>query len=261
MTRWLFQLLPVTCAALLCLTAAIAFVGVHSSAAWADIGGVRVFFSAFFGGVLPEESAVQRTEYISEEASFSLEVENILQNPSLPNGCEAVSLAIAPCYAGYETDAEVLYECFMPKAQLGRGDPWTAYVGDARGAGLGCYAPCVVKTGNAFLSSIGASAEVCDVSGRELKYYKELLREGTPVIMWGTVDMCGDDEICYRLEGGGESQVWHTRSHCLVLVGYTEDTYIFCDPLVGAVEYGCAAVERSFELNFRQACIVRETER
>lgn len=43
----------------------------------------------------------------------------------------------------------------------------------------------------------------------------------------------------------------------MVLIGYTDYTYIFCDPLRGTVEYDKEDVEKSFAVNYRQACIVK----
>lgn len=197
----------------------------------------------------------QRAERTEESGRVCLDVTNILQNPGLPNGCEVVSLAIALGYAGCPVDPLELYGEYMPKSPYGSGDPWTSYVGDATGKGLGCYAPCVAETGNSYLERVGADLWVADVSGRELSAYEALIDRGTPVILWGMIGMIPRDDVCWQ--GSGEDgAVWHRYSHCLVLIGYTEDSYIFCDPLEGVVEYGKADVAESFAINFRQACAV-----
>ncbi len=193
---------------------------------------------------------------VTDPDRFCLNVSNILQMPALPNGCEVVSLAIALRYAGYSVDPIPLYDEFMPKSPLKNGDPWTTYVGNAKGLGFGCYAPCVAETGNAYLASVGASKTVSDVSGQPLSYYKEYIDRGIPVVVWGTIQMNCNPHLCWEAVVNGKYVVWHSYSHCLVLIGYTKYTYIFCDPLRGIVEYSKAAAETSFEINFRQACIV-----
>lgn len=193
---------------------------------------------------------------VTEPARVCLDVVNITQMPDLPNGCEVVSLAIALTYAGYPVDPVELYDTFMPKSPLMDGDPWTTYVGDAKGQGLGCYAPCVVATGNAYLAAAGSSKTVSDVSGQSLSYYEYLIDSGIPVILWGTIGMNGNPQLCWEGTVNGEYVNWHAYSHCLVLIGYTDDTYIFCDPLEGIIEYDRSAVEVSFSINYRQACIV-----
>lgn len=186
-----------------------------------------------------------------------LDVENIMQMPDLPNGCEAVSLAIALRYAGYSVDPVALYEDFMPKSPFKNGDPWTTYVGDAKDKGYGCYAPCVVVAGNNYFTSVGSELALCDVSGKDLFYYENLVDGGTPVIMWALVDMNADPKVCWETNINGKYVVWHEYSHCMVLIGYTDDTYIFCDPLRGVREYSKSDTERSFSIMFSQACIVK----
>ena len=197
------------------------------------------------------------TVTVKKPSKLALDVKNILQKPALPNGCEVVSLAIALKYNGYTIDPVKLYDDFMPQSPLKKGDPWTTYVGNAKGTGYGCYAPCVVTTGNAYLASVGSSKLVYDVSGNTLDYYESLLESGTPVIMWGTLRMNGNAKLCWEDTIDGKYVNWHSYSHCLVLIGYTDNTYIFCDPLRGIVEYTKKSVEASFSLNYRQACIIK----
>ncbi len=197
------------------------------------------------------------TVTVNKPSKLALDVKNILQKPALPNGCEVVSLAIALKYNGYNIDPIKLYDDFMPQAPLKAGDPWTTYVGNAKGTGYGCYAPCVVTTGNAYLASVGSSKLVYDVSGNPLDYYETLLESGIPVIMWGTLQMNGNAKLCWEDTIDGKYVNWHSYSHCLVLIGYTDKSYIFCDPLRGIVEYSKKNVEASFSLNYRQACIIK----
>ena len=194
---------------------------------------------------------------VTKKVKVLLNVSNILQNPNLPNGCEVVSLSIVLNYLEYNVNPLFLYYDFMPKAELYYGNPMIEYVGDATGRGFGCYAPCVVTTGNDYIKSKNGSHTVYDVSGSHISDYKTYLDEGIPVIVWGLIKMNGNDKRVWDEDFNGEPVVWHSYSHCLVLVGYTEDTYIFCDPLVGITEYPKEDVEKSFDINFRQACIVK----
>lgn len=195
--------------------------------------------------------------YKKEPIYVKLDVKNILQKPYLPNGCEVVSLAIALNYVGYDISPITLYDKFMPKSPYKKGDPWKTFVGNAKGVGFGCYASCVVETGNHFLSSVDSDKKVYDVSGYSLSYYEKCIDSGIPVIMWGTIEMNGDASVCWEYRMNGKNIIWHTYSHCLVLIGYTDSTYIFCDPLKSIVEYTKESTNKSFEINYRQACIVK----
>lgn len=186
-----------------------------------------------------------------------LDVENLMQQPALPNGCEVVSLAMVLRYAGFDVDPVQLYEQWMPKSPYKQGDPWITYVGDATGCGLGCYAPCVERTGNAYLKSIGSYRQIEDVSEKAMSYYEHCIDNAVPVILWGLKDMNGNADIFWSDTIDGKEVDWHRYSHCVVLIGYTDTTYLVCDPLKGIVEYEKGDVERSFEINYRQACVIR----
>ena len=66
-----------------------------------------------------------------------------------------------------------------------------------------------------------------------------------------------DPEVYWTRTYDGVEVVWHASSHCLVLIGYDEENYIFCDPMrSGIVKYSRESVITSSEINFRQACVI-----
>lgn len=213
-----------------------------------------IYYAVDRAGNCAMQEAVFKVDDPTQEV---LDVENILQLPDLPNGCEVVSLAIALRYAGYNVDPLELFNKYMPKAPLREGDPWYEYVGDPTDIGYGCYAPCVETTGNAYLQSQNASLKVYDVSGNSMYDYEAYIDEGIPVIFWGLIDMNGDERLAWNGFINGSYVDWHSFSHCLVLIGYNDYNYVFCDPLNGIVEYSKEDVEISFEINYRQACIIK----
>ena len=80
-----------------------------------------------------------------------LSVQNILQNPELPTGCEVTSAAILLNYYGYNTDKVWLCDNFLPKSTDFHGsygpDPNKVFVGNPKsssGRGLYCHAPVIV---------------------------------------------------------------------------------------------------------------------
>ncbi len=190
--------------------------------------------------------------------NFCLGVKNILQKPKLPNGCEVVSLAIVLNYFGYNIDPVTLYYDHMPNSNYWSGNPWTTYVGEATGLGLGCYAPCVKITGDDYLKSVEAEHYVRDVSNKNFEEYEQFLLEGKPVIMWGFLNMRWNPHVAWGSWIDGKKIIWYSYSHCLVLIGYTEDEYIFCDPLEGVVHYNKNDVLDCFTTNFKQACILED---
>ncbi len=234
------------------------FVDISADISAADTSKAGVYPITYIAVDEYGNTATKTVSLTVKEATYvCLDVQNILQKPALPNGCEVVSLAIALNYSGCYADPLWLFENYMPHAEYNSlADPWITYIGDPTGKGLGCYSPCVVTTGNAYLTYIGSSLRVKNVSSQNLSYYESCIDRSVPVIMWGTVNMNGNSKIYRSWYSNGRTVVWHNYSHCLVMIGYTDDTYIFCDPLCGITEYDKSAVEKSFDINFRQACII-----
>ena len=192
--------------------------------------------------------------------TLRLDVENIYQLPDLPNGCEVTSLAIVLNYLGYEIDPLSLYLDHMPKSDYEYGDPWTTYKGEATGLGLGCYAPCVVTTGNSYLSHFDSEYITKDVSYKTIEHYKLYLNLGYPVIFWGMLDMQWNPSIAWGRNVNGQTCIWHAFSHCLVLIGYTNNQLIFCDPLNGIRYYSEYNSLECFTAMFKQACVITEAD-
>ncbi len=189
-----------------------------------------------------------------------LDVECILQMPDYPNGCEIVSLTTVLQYMGYDVSVDEMIDGHLPRGVYGNpGDnPFIEYLGNPRDLGVGCYAPCIVDTANSYLTSVGESPRAIDVSGRDYLTYKNYINQGIPVIFWGTTYMDCDPEIFGIIEVDGEEIIWRNHSHCFVMIGYTESTYIFSDPLRGIIEYPKEDVEKSHALVYEQACIIQK---
>lgn len=188
-----------------------------------------------------------------------LDVKCLYQMPDYPNGCEVVSLTIVLKYLGYDVSTDELIRDHLPRGVYGRpGDnPFYEYLGDPCDLGVGCYAPCIVDTANSYLKSIGEQPTAYDVSNKSFDNYKHYITEGVPVIFWGTTYMDCNPEVFGVIDIDGEEIIWRNHSHCFVMIGYTDTTYVFCDPLRGIIEYPKEDVEESHGLVYNQACIIR----
>ena len=167
-----------------------------------------------------------------------LSVQNILQNPELPTGCEVTSATILLNYYGYNVDKVWLCDNFLPKSTDFHGsygpDPNKVFVGNPKsssGRGLYCHAPVIVKTINDYLRSVGSNAKAMNITGTSAKDLESYIAQGTPVGVWATINMVPTKEIrCWALEDGGYA-LGYNNFHCLVLIGYDDDYYYFADPL------------------------------
>lgn len=186
-----------------------------------------------------------------------LDIENILQFPHLPNGCEVVSLAIALNYLGFYVDPVWLSDHYLDQGPYGTTNPFYKYVGNPKSDGMGCYAPCIVNTAKKYFDEMDADCTALDISDADGIELRKWIDRGVPVIIWGTTYM-NCDPLLFRTDNfNGQDVVWRAYSHCLVLVGYTANTYLFCDPLrEGITEYQKSDVEESRDYVYRQACVV-----
>lgn len=199
-------------------------------------------------------SRVFRKVYVRKPVYVKLDVQNKLQKPDLPNGCEIVSLSIVLDYLGFDNDPVALSDGYLPKTTDKRADPRYEYIGDPKKSGYGCYAPCIVSAANAYLSDTGSEKRAYDVSGGSFRDLTGYIDSGIPVIVWGTVGMKGRG---YALLTSNSGISWYIHSHCLVLIGYTEEEYIFADPLEGIVSYAMDRVNNSYISEYSQACVIK----
>ena len=126
-----------------------------------------------------------------------LPVRTVLQNPELPNGCEAASLAALLKYKGVPADKLDLAYGYIPRGDIeettdGRTgpDPELAYAGDpAAGLGFYCFAQPVAQGANAYLAAQGSALRAADITGVTGQGLLQYLRGGDPVIVWITKDL------------------------------------------------------------------------
>ena len=209
----------------------------------------------------PTEKSAPAPDLVSAD-EVRLDVENILQMTDLPNGCEIVSLAIVLQYM-FETEIDPVWlsDHYLPKGTPGQADPEYTYVGDPKDYGFGCYVPCLQKAATRYLVDSGIRDYAAkNISGSSMKELESWVAEGSPVIMWATVDM-EPSAVAQEWTIWGETVRWYSGSHCVVLSGYTEDTSIICDPLRGVVEYDRQDVIDAYELIGERAMVLYRPER
>ncbi|KAH0796030.1 C39 family peptidase [Histomonas meleagridis] len=168
-----------------------------------------------------------------------------INQSNIPSGCEAVSATMLMQYYGVNiTPDNFIHDCLEVRSwssQNGRkyaADPNYAYVGNpyvrsGNNCGYGCYAPCLAKAMNKKLApSYQAQVEI----GRNLS---DIIRcytnDNIPVLIWATMNMTkmritDSWTINYPDDKKGQTFQWKGGEHCLVLVGYDSNHYIFNDP-------------------------------
>ena len=177
-------------------------------------------------------------------------------------GCESVSAVMLLHYLGYPVSIDEFVRNYLDREDfeerdgvLYGPDPWKVFAGDPYDReAMGCYVP-VIR--NSLMRVLGDRYEVIDETGRPLSYLIEnYIDRDMPVILWATIDM--KDIIIgpeWKLKDSGETFVWRSNEHCMLLVGYDEDNYIFNDPWQnnGVIGYEKTLLEDRYAKQYSQA--------
>lgn len=191
------------------------------------------------------------------EAAGMPEVEPVLQNPALPNGCEAASLATLLRCAGVEADPVELAMEWIPRQEFTYSgpdrfgpDPDEAYAGDATSPSGGwyCFAGPVVEGANLYLEFIGSSLRAEDLTGASFAELERMLAQGRPVAVWFTQDYQDprlNESFTWTLPSG-EQYTPYANLHCLVLAGVDGGDCLLADPLSGSTRVSQEEFERIY---------------
>ncbi len=169
-----------------------------------------------------------------------IEVPKIKQGLSFPTGCESVSAVMMLNFWGKTISVDEFVDEYLPKSnafELRNGllygpDPYEVFVGSPRNpTSFGCMAPVIKKAMEAYLDE---EYTVRDLTGKDLDFIcRKYINHGIPVMVWATMNMRDSKPgISWYLENGEFFQ-WPNDEHCMVLVGYDENSYYFHDPLKG----------------------------
>ncbi len=176
--------------------------------------------------------------------SSILTVQPVLQQPALPNGCEAASLATLLEYNGYSVDLVSLGVDYLPRQSFTYSgpyrygpDPEQAYAGDPASSSGGwyCFERPIIEAANAWLQDQGSELRAESESGADLDRLEQLLRQGTPVAVWFTQDYEQprfNTSFTWTLPDGS-TYTPYGNLHCVVLTGMAETQCYLADPVQG----------------------------
>ncbi len=191
------------------------------------------------GGTTEEQAA----EAPAAHTGARLKVENILQNPEMPNGCEAVSLTVLFNHLGFQTTGRDLFDQYFDKEDFTYGraaaygpDPEYAYPGVPYEGGLGfyCFPGAVVKAANRYLAGQPGDYYAFDTTGMGEDGIFTALDEGNPVIVWITRDGEApryNKKFVWTIDNTDENYRPYANLHVLVATGYDDEYVYLADPL------------------------------
>lgn len=193
------------------------------------------------------------------------------QMPELPTGCEITALSMVLEYYGLDVDKVELAEIYLPTASLdlyegedGRlygPDLNEAFIGDpASEWGIICGVPAILSAADGYLRDQGSTLRAENLTGSSPEELYSLVRGGTPVVVWVTIDMADRRETEGWYTGTGEYVDWSVNDHGAVLIGYGADTVTIADPISGLTEYSRQQFESVFHSRGRQCAALTEME-
>lgn len=195
-----------------------------------------------------------------------LNVPYIDQSIKYPTGCESVSAVMLLNFLGYDITPDEFIENYLEKQSfetrdgiLYGADPRKKFAGSPYDPdSFGCYAPVIV---NSLERIIGDKYDVIDETGTEIdSLIEKYIDKDIPVVFWACINM--REPIvgpAWTLDNGDEF-VWTSNEHCMLLVGYDEDNYIFNDPHEnnGVISYEKSLVKDRHRAQYMQAVGVKK---
>lgn len=187
---------------------------------------------------------------------FNLNVIPILQNPELPNGCEATSISVILHFYGYSVNKCDMAYNYIPRNDFTQNNgvryaphPNTSYIGDpSTSKGFYCFSGPVVAGANQYLEEMGSSLRCDDISGASLELFDQYISQGSPVMVWITLDF--GNTVNYSTYTWtlptGETYTPYRNLHCVVISGYDDVFYYLCDPLNGNISVDKQTVFESY---------------
>ena len=183
--------------------------------------------------------------------------EIIEQYPELPTGCEITAMTMVLNYYGYNVDKVTMALDYMPKVQAefyrsedGRlmgPDLENYFVGDpTEDSGYICGTGAIVTAANAYLSDVGSSLTAMAMKNAQPEELYDLIDQGTPVVIWCTINMEDRAETDGWYREDGTYMEWSTNDHGAVLIGYDEDTVMVADPIYSRITVSRAQFEKIF---------------
>ena len=207
-----------------------------------------------------------RKEYDSN--SVYIDMENVLQLPELPVGCEITALTILLRHCGFDADKTDLTKNYLPQSW---GNPryedgktykdsfFDYFIGDPFSRGYGCFASAIEKAANSYIADHGGGFTVKNISGSHPDVLYDYLAESVPVLCWATDGMIEPEyyETWYD-NATGEQLDWYLNEHCFVLAGFnmSADIVTLNDPMKGIIDYNINKFETRYDQMYRQAIVI-----
>lgn len=170
--------------------------------------------------------SAKKTITVGNYKNKNLNFSSLNQFPTLPTGCEVVSLTSVLNHYGMDVSMTTMADKYMPKKEydyysVSPHDYFygTPYTWD----GFGCFSGCIVKTAHNYFEDKNIDDYVAvDITGCTANELYDYIENGVPVITWVTSNF-----VTPTVDGSwsvnGETITWCNHEHCLVTKGYDKN--------------------------------------
>lgn len=204
-----------------------------------------------------ESNQLTEAGYSTHKGIQLTDFDIIEQYPELPTGCEITALTMVLNYYGYDVDKVTMALDYMPKVQAefyrsedGRlmgPDLENYFVGDpTQDSGYICGTGAIVTAANRYLADVGSNLTATAMKDAHPEELYQLLDEGTPVVIWCTINMEDRAETDGWYREDGTYMEWSTNDHGAVLIGYDEATVTVADPIYSRITVSREQFEKIF---------------
>ena len=168
-----------------------------------------------------------KTVTIGDYKKSSMSFKILNQFPSLPTGCEVVSLTSVLNHYGEDISMNTMAEKYMPtkKYNYFSVSPHDYFLGTPYSfdSGMGCFSGCIVKTANNYFKDKKIDDYVAvDITGCTTDELYNFLNNQVPVITWVTSGfVTPTNDATWKVKN--ETITWCNHEHCLVTTGYDKD--------------------------------------
>ena len=216
-----------------------------------------------------ESTLLSEKVYRNSTGTQLTDFEIMEQYPELPTGCEITAMTMVLNYYGYNVDKVTMALDYMPKIQAefyrsedGRligPDLENYFVGDpTEETGYICGTGAIVTAANAYLTDVGSDMTAVAMKNAQPEELYDLIDQGTPVVIWCTINMEDRAETDGWYREDGTYMEWSTNDHGAVLIGYDEDTVTVADPIYSRITVSRVQFEKIFAERGGQCVILTE---
>lgn len=209
---------------------------------------------------------IESTFFIQVVNEHSIELNPLLQNPELPAGCEITALTNVLNHYGYSVSKTYMADSMLNKdnssiyqyGKLYMANPAKVFVGDPRTPRFGCFSQPIVDAANKYLKTVNSQLTAKNISGSEPCTLYHYVANDIPVLTWATMGMSEPKQgTSWYDKDTSEPITWISGEHCVVLIGFGDNTVTVSDPLKGITSYSRSLFEKRYIQMSKQAVILK----